>query len=117
MAWGRERHAGESIARRPQRGDWGLVRESAIGDTVGLGARNALNGESIAQRSRRPQRGDWGSVCESAIGDTVGLGARRRSMGKASHRGHRGVVCGRFSKNKEAMVRGWISKPQPRIEP
>jgi hypothetical protein len=27
------------------------------------------------------------------------------------------VVCGRFSKKKEVMVRGWISKPQPRIEP
>jgi hypothetical protein len=27
------------------------------------------------------------------------------------------VVCRRFCKKKEVMVRGWISKPQPRIEP
>ena len=62
------------------------------GDTSASGARTALQGESIAQRSRRPQRGmiETEAVSEAAPGDTTVSVRERLSRGKASHRGHGG---------------------------
>jgi hypothetical protein len=55
------------------------------GDTSASGARTALQGESIAQRSRRPQRGmiETEAVSEAVSGDTSASGARTALQGES----------------------------------
>jgi hypothetical protein len=66
-------------------GELGLVVKISIGDSVGVWARNQVQGESIAQRSRRSQREVW-FVVKISIGDSVGVVREIKSKRKASHR-------------------------------
>ncbi len=76
-------------ATEGHRGGIGLMGETFAVDTIGLGARNTLNGKA-SHRGHGGHRGGIGLMGETFAVDTIGLGARNTLNGKASHRGHGG---------------------------